>query len=104
MTIYKDQLEAVYRLIEKPEKWCAKKGFQHEGAYCLVGAFRMSVRGSAFMTRADDMEEILNADDEFARALGFFNRVNAFTFNDESSHEDVLARLQFAIDRAPERP
>ena len=104
MTIYKDQLEAVYRLIEKPENWLqgdfAKNQFGEIVAsdsneacqWCLLGAF----------------EHVLKAD-EIGDAYSFFPDENGFTgsfmvFNDTHTHAEVLALLKSAIDRAPERP
>jgi hypothetical protein len=102
MTIYKDQLQAVYRLIEKPENWTqgdAARGrsgnsVNSNGKYavcwCLLGA-AWRVNGKVEERVMDDMESALGVD-------------SVADFNDNHTHAEVLALLQSAIDRAPERP
>lgn len=100
--IYRDQLEAVYALIEKPENWT-----QHviardaddfatdplaSGAkcWCLVGA-AYRVMNDKRIAIQEDLEEALDVAD-------------VAELNDNSSHIDVLALLTSAISRAPVRP
>lgn len=106
MTIYRDQLEAVYRLIEKPENW-QKELYADDlltpKCFCLAGAFR-------HINEADGVQLDHDATDlEFSFALGLapgearhpFELV--FEFNDSHTHPEVLALLQSAINRAPVR-
>lgn len=103
--IYKDQLEAVYRLIEKPENWTqhlfarGKRNTQVtpngrfavcwclEGALCKVlGVSPSSDAGQHAFSEFDDLCETQPA-----------------YFNDHHAHAEVLALLKSAIDRAPVR-
>lgn len=116
--IYRDQLEAVYRLIEKPENWL-KRTFNNArynvGAqgdvwrsntpdcFCLAGAYHHVLDPA----RDLNMIQAKTATTELAKFLGFTNwggQVDLFDFNDTHTHGEVLAFLQSAIDRAPVRP
>jgi hypothetical protein len=99
--IYRDQLEKVYALIEKPENWCQKHYAlddqdSHQGIFpdsstacrwCLDGALQ----------RASPEVDY----EEWKSALGHYNPI---AFNDSHTHAEVLALLQSAIERAPVRP
>jgi hypothetical protein len=92
----------VYRLIEKPENWiqntqaqsksgrdCLARG-KFAKSWCLLGAAWKVIPGS----EGDVMTEMELALNEPCIAF----------FNDTHDHAEVLALLQSAIDRAPERP
>jgi hypothetical protein len=112
MTIYRDDLERVYALIEKPEAWT-------QGAYARDAAGELIPREESGDAFADD--EFAPLRDaaacfclygagircglqiyEFGNALG----IDVVGFNDapNRTHSEVLALLRSAIDRAPVRP
>ncbi len=114
--IYKDQLQAVYRLIEKPENWT-------QGAYARPSAdalFENEMDGDANIANAKSPEATCwclwgaahacgigtasPIDLDFSQALGLKHCTDPNDFNDTHTHAEVLALLQSAIDRAPERP
>jgi hypothetical protein len=101
--IYRDQLQAVYALIERPEAWIQQRyAADSDGApvpedspkakrWCLHGAcIRVGI--------VDDY-------DKKADALGLGRNASIAGFNDapERTHAEVLALLRSAIDRAPVR-
>lgn len=121
MTIYRDDLERVYALIERPEAWTqsanardadglsiidvgadydAIKAAQHPDAcqWCLIGAFARFGLATDWRVPTEvllpelDMAEIEDKGGGIAR------------FNDTHTHPEVLALLKAAIERAPARP
>jgi hypothetical protein len=105
MTIYKDQFEAVYQLIEKPERW-TKGWFARTEAgekvaprdpravcWCVEGALCKILNLPTITTAGVDARNEL----ECAYDLDA-------TYNDNRTHADVLALLKRAIERAPVRP
>lgn len=115
MTIYKDQLEAVYKLIERPENWQQRSynnAVWNEGAqgdlwlqkaptcFCLAGAIQQ-------VTAPNQLLNIFQqslAHTSLSKALGFKEPTELFDFNDTHTHAEVLALLASAIERAPVRP
>ena len=113
MTIYRDDLERVYALIEKPEAW-QKKSYtnavwKEDGSlekrptcFCLAGAYLEVVEpeNDGYVLK---MSHYL---DDLAGAMGFdYGDTPAlFDFNDTHTHAEVLALLKSAIERAPVRP
>jgi len=117
MTIYRDQLEAVYALIEKPESWCqkaysmdAKKqalgspvsdsddDAKHPDAcsWCLAGA---AIKCGVIRRDTHDGGAL-----SFAGLLDIGDHSGAIAeFNDSHTHPEVLAILKSAIERAPTR-
>lgn len=97
MTIYKDQLQAVRAVIEKPENWTQGMAARiadgtptysadpRATCWCLVGA--------AFKCDIDGIE--------FCLPLIELVGDNLATFNDTHTHSEVLALLDSAIERAP---
>ncbi len=106
MTIYRDQLEAVYKLIEKPENWCKSTaardadGFGCEprssraASWCIAGALEKVGAQRGFYDSHD-------LDAERKAVLGVSE---TGTWNDTHTHTEVLALLKSAIERAPARP
>lgn len=115
MTIYRDDLERVYALIEDPKRWaqgyyaldadgapiCDEDGDEIEdqsvavderaACWCIWGAaYKCGIR-SQF-------------DGQFVEALGFQTVFEPNDFNDQHTHAEVLALLRSAIERAPARP
>lgn len=113
MTIYRDDLERVYALIEAPERWtqnayaldaagepiCDDDGEEihddhvaaHDSAacWCLWGAaYKCGISGYV-------------KDREYEATLGIADIAD---FNDTHTHAEVLALLKAAIERAPVRP
>jgi hypothetical protein len=100
MTIYRDDLERVYALIEKPEAWtteyhardkngiCVDPHSKKAVCWCIDGAFQKC--GLSIL-----QTEV---------ALGLPRIGDAPDFNDSHTHSEVLALLKAAIDRAPVRP
>jgi hypothetical protein len=104
--IYRDQLEAVRKLIERPEAWIARKGFKDGDAYCMVGAWRMVCRGHVYVDSGvpgQSWAEVHDKDIAFAKALGLRDEQHVFARNDNGTHSEVLALLDAAIERAPVR-
>lgn len=114
MTIYKDQLEAVYKLIERPEAWTqgryaygegnsdldefnSSRAAKHANAvcWCLAGA---AVRCNLIESDSDTGNSAA-----LQEALGLEEDVLVCDWNDSHTHPEVLALLQAAIDRAPTR-
>ncbi len=115
MTIYRDQLEAVYKLIEKPENWT-------QGHYALDAAGQPILNDDGDEIESENVALNDNAacwciwgaaykcgitrrdDDDFVAVLGFTDVCQPNDFNDSHTHAEVLALLQSAIERAPVRP
>lgn len=104
MTIYRDDLERVYALIERPEAWRKEWYVSYIDdkpcRWCLEGAF-IHVKGM------DIAEWSANKNcerEEFDAALGLHGGAIASYFNDHHTHAEVLALLRSAIERAPVRP
>jgi hypothetical protein len=119
VTIYRDQLEAVYKLIEKPERWTKEyfarnaNGDGIEESYdsdedgndlndeeiaAHPDAVCWCLYGAAYKCGIDD-------DRAYAEALlGETGYLEVVTFNDKSTHAEVLQLLKDAIERAPVRP
>lgn len=113
--IYKDQLEAVYRLIEKPENWtqeyyardaagepiCTDDGEANDEPSVAKSdaAACWCIWGAAY--KCGITEQL---DGEFVRALGFKSVCDPNEFNDSHTHGEVLELLKSAIERAPVRP
>ena len=114
MTIYKDDLQKVYQLIEKPENWTQKAymrdanghdiggdshsllGSDHPEAcsFCILGA------GLKFGLKTEDMyDALVPVMWQKYKALCSPNE-----FNDDRTHAEVLELLRNAIERAPVRP
>lgn len=97
--IYKDQLEAVYRLIGKEDRWTTEDSAKDANGnavnplsdeacrWCLDGAFERCGLSSF------DSE----------KALGLPQHETP-VFNDSHTHAEVLELLTTAIERAPVRP
>jgi hypothetical protein len=114
VTIYKDQLEAVYKLIEKPENWtqeyyardsagqpvCDEDGDEIESECSALSAAATCwcIWGAAYKCGI-----IKRNDSDFVAALGFTDSCEPHTFNDSHTHAEVLALLKSAIERAPVR-
>jgi hypothetical protein len=115
--IYRDQLEAVYRLIEKPENWTQKAYARDEKGEGIDDEYDIDC--------GESLSEIEQAahpaarcwclfgaaykcgvthDIELGAALGFKIPYLLSEFNDTHTHAEVLALLKSAIDRAPVRP
>jgi hypothetical protein len=102
VVIYRDQLEAVYRLIEKPENWTQEYdardslgeevmfGSSAACCWCLSGAFAKAGLGHSTEIGRTLMPD---SEDEYAFVQ----------FNDTHTHAEVLALLASAIERAPVR-
>jgi hypothetical protein len=113
--IYRDQLEAVYKLIEDPNRWaqgnyaldaggdpiCNEDGEEIDdlavadrdeaACWCIWGAaYKCGIRNRA-------------AEDAFVGALGFTMSNEPNDFNDTHTHAEVLELLRQAIERAPVR-
>jgi hypothetical protein len=115
MTIYRDDLERVYALIEKPENWTQEYYARDAGGdpICDVDgeliespmaanadeAACWCLWGAAYKCGIPESK-----DQELATALAFDFPSSVADFNDTHSHAEVLARLRRAIDRAPVRP
>lgn len=116
--IYKDQLEAVYRLIEKPEAWTQRAFARNDGDQTIDDEYDCNdegralsdeecathpdarcwcLYGAAYKTGIDD-------DLGFTRALGMKVLHEVSDFNDSHTHGEVLDLLKSAIERAPVRP
>jgi hypothetical protein len=107
MTIYKDQLEAVYRLIEKPENWT-------QGAYARSANGALDRHGDDEWVAEDaaacqwcllgaGIKCGIDVGDMYDKLFPLA-REAPHEFNDNHTHAEVLALLKSAIDRAPERP
>ena len=102
MTIYRQDLERVYALIEREEGWtqhtaATNKSGKEVGArqksakcFCLLGAVWNAVPGDMDELR-EEMEALANTPD-------------VALFNDSHTHAEVLQLLKDAIERAPVRP
>jgi hypothetical protein len=97
MTIYRDDLERVYALIEKPEAW-------------TQGAFARDADGNATYSRGENAVcwclrgatyKLWGGLDDFCGALQVKHVAD---FNDSHTHAKVLQLLKDAIERAPVRP
>lgn len=99
MTIYRDQLEAVYRLIEKPENWTqntyARDAFNEPIAISHEDAVCWCLRGAVLKVTPEP-------DVSLCELFGV-NSVLDFNDHPRRTHSEVLALLQQAIDRAPVR-
>lgn len=117
MTIYKDQLEAVYKLIEKPENWtqgaaarnksgdvvrCPSARLVEEAQspeacqWCVIGAFAKLGLANDWVIPTQILMPDFNIDKCGDGGVGFFN--------DTHTHAEVLQLLKDAIERAPVRP
>lgn len=106
--IYRDQLEAVYRLIEKPENWrkdwfYTRNDEGEECAWCLEGAV------CRVLAVSPTSGEGLAVRRELDRALALPGGEGSSGdysagFNDTHTHAEVLELLRNAIERAPVRP
>lgn len=96
--IYKDDLQRVYALIERPEAWT-----QEVSARDANGA-EIEVDSDAACSFCIDGAFIKCGLDNFASeaALGLPQH-HTPEFNDSHTHSEVLALLRAAIDRAPVR-
>lgn len=107
MTIYKDQLEAAYSLLEDGSKW--RKGSLDDGEckYCVGGAVLHVCGVNAWETDnrapAEEFAELAHFPKD--ASLGQ-RRYALYNWNDapERTHAEVLELLRSAIDRAPVRP
>lgn len=100
MTIYRDDLERVYALIERPEAWTQQTEARNADG-CPVSASDPDARqwclvGAALHVGINRVEFY-----EMIDALG--TRL-PMEFNDNQSHSEVLALLKSTIERAPVRP
>jgi hypothetical protein len=107
MTIYKDQLEAVYKLIEKPENWT--KGWfartergeevaprdKHATCWCVEGALCKVLDVSTLDSDGLDARQELECK---------YNLDASFNDSNDATHAEILTRLQEAIKHAPVRP
>jgi hypothetical protein len=105
VTIYRDDLERVYKLIERPESWLRRKFNNTDRdptCFCVAGAYLYVV---GVQPQATD--SACSSLPLFAMALGFDGPIpvlDLFQFNDTRTHADVLALLRDAITLAPVRP
>lgn len=104
--IYKDQLEAVYALIEDPKRWTQGQYAKDKTGksvsalapeacrWCVMGAFEC----------VEKTESLGNERWAFHEAVLGNNR-SVVDFNDagDTTHAEVLALLTSAIERAPVR-
>lgn len=96
MTIFRDDLERVYALLEDPKRWT-------QGKYARNAAEEE--------TNIDDDDAVCWCLDGAVMRCGLRNPeawgalgVNLIAFNDNHTHPEVLALLKSAIERAPVRP
>jgi len=115
--IYRDQLEAVYALLEDPRRWtqeffartaygdgidddfdCNEEGesLSDDEQACHHEAVCWCLYGAAYKCG------IYN-DGAYARALGMNEGHEVANFNDSHTHAEVLSLLRSAIERAPVR-
>lgn len=90
--IYRDDLERVYKLLERPEAWCKGVYTQREGdslRHCLSGAYMHSCEGRDLFA--------------FAASLGLAGAACVWNDAPERTHAEVLELLRRAIERAPVR-
>jgi len=99
-TIYRDDLERVYALIEKPERWTQGASARRANdsitdassddacKWCVEGAF----------------ERVMQAPEQlyFGNLMALLG-TTPHTFNDSHTHAEVLQLLKDAIARAPVR-
>ncbi len=119
--IYRDDLERVYKLIEKPENWTQGAAARDKNGdvvrspmavlaeeaqspdacqWCVIGAF-------AKLGLAKDWEiptEILMPEIAIGPIKHGYELGGVGVFNDTHTHAEVLQLLKDAIDRAPVRP
>lgn len=98
MTIYRDDLERVYALIEDPERWA--KGFY---AYNAQGAECDEHSASAVKWCLDGAFNKCGLDSVYSEQVLHLQCGQTPTFNDTHTHAEVLALLRAAIERAPVR-
>lgn len=119
MTIYKDDLERVYALIEDEQRWtqgayakdAAGEPFYDEDGYIIEDestALRNDAAcwclwGAAYKCGIVTTHESPR-DRQFVEALGFKWLTDPNDFNDSHTHAEVLDLLRNAIERAPVRP
>lgn len=99
MTIYRNYLRRVYKLIRTKKRWAKGCWATDKDGLAVISTDRRACRwclGGAAKACGLSL-------DAFSTALRFKTVGSIFTFNDRSSHKQVLARLKLAIDRAPVR-
>jgi hypothetical protein len=96
--IYRDQLEKVYALIERPENWCQKHYALSEDGCPVYAESPLACRWC--LDGAVQVVSPCNDYDEWKAALGHHNPI---AFNDSHDHDEVLELLRNAIERAPVR-
>lgn len=101
MTIYRDQLEAVYKLIEKPEAWTQNVYARNAVGDSVEIVSNMAVcwclRGAVLKITSGMFDCSL---------CELFDIGSVLDFNDapDRKHAEVLELLKSAIDRAKVRP
>lgn len=115
MTIYRDDLERVYALIEAPERWCQNTDARDaEGdavgdtsaravSWCLLGAFHKIGIPDNWRAHTELLMPDLDIDADLERANRDGTAAGVSYFNDTHTHAEVLALLRQAIERAPVR-
>jgi hypothetical protein len=109
MTIYKDQLEAVYKLIEKPENWTQGAYARRADGTAILGDSYVCVTHTEAHSRCifgAGMACDIGTYSMSAALHGLSGQPNLASWNDapERTHAEVLALLKSAIERAPVRP
>lgn len=117
MTIYRDQLEAVYRLIEDPARWTQEAFAKNAAGEDINDGYDVNDEGEPLT----DEECAAHPDARcwclygaaykcgiynnflLAKSLLLDTTVGIADFNDSHTHAEVLALLTTAIERAPVR-
>ena len=97
-----DFLKRVRYLIRKPQLWCRDR-YTKNGRYCLAGA-AIKVAGG-FHKAANETGYMVDTAGGEARLSKLLERTAVYglsRFNDESTHRQVIARLDAAIKKAEE--
>ena len=115
--IYRDQLEAVYRLIEDEKRWTQGAFARNDHSVAIDLDYDCNDEGESLAdeecaTHADAICWCLygaaykcgiSNDFAIAQSLAMRIPVEVITFNDSHTHAEVLALLTSAIERAPVR-
>lgn len=117
MTIYRDQLEAVYRLIEDPKRWTQEAFAKNAAGEDINDGYDVNDEGEPLT----DEECATHPDAQcwclfgaaykcgiyhnqwLEIALSPTDKLDVARFNDSHTHAEVLALLTTAIERAPVR-
>lgn len=104
-------LRKIRAVIERPENWTSGAGARDDEGravpteapyaccWCLIGAARKAAAGYAYFNGMDFENAACLAILALTRGCDFDNAFQAITFNDTSTHAEVLARLDAGIER-----